>query len=194
MQAGARLHRGPGGGAAADSGSTPDSSVVLVLALGIPTMTPRIEKFLADQRPATPCLVMDLEMVRENYLALARSLPQARIFYAMKANPAPEIMGMLAEIGSSFDTASIYEIREALAAGAPPSRISFGNTIKKQTDIAAAYALGVRLFAFDSQGELDKLAVAAPGAKVYCRIRFEKSKTADWPLGGKYGHGRGASC
>ncbi|MGA0424977.1 MAG: type III PLP-dependent enzyme [Alphaproteobacteria bacterium] len=150
-------------------------------------MTPRIETFLADQRPATPCLVMDLDMVRDNYLALARSLPQARIFYAMKANPAPQIMGMLAEMGSSFDTASIYEIREALAAGAPASRISFGNTVKKQSDIAAAYALGVRLFAFDSQGELEKLAVAAPGAKVYCRLRFEKSKTADWPLGGKFG-------
>jgi ornithine decarboxylase len=96
-------------------------------------------------------------------------------------------MGMLAEMGSSFDTASIYEIRDALAAGAPASRISFGNTVKKQSDIAAAYALGVRLFAFDSQGELEKLAVAAPGAKVYCRLRFEKSKTADWPLGGKFG-------
>ena len=72
-------------------------------------------------------------------------------------------------------------------AGAPAERISYGNTIKKQSDIAAAYKLGVNLFAFDSEGELEKLAASAPGARVYCRLRFERSKTADWPLGGKFG-------
>jgi len=45
----------------------------------------------------------------------------------------------------------------ALAAGAKPEHISFGNTIKKQVDIATAYALGVRLYAFDSEAELNKL-------------------------------------
>jgi len=150
-------------------------------------MTARIQSYLADRPLPTPCLVVDLEAVQANYEALAQALPAARIFYAMKANPAQEVMSLLAGLGSSFDTASIYEIREALAAGATPDRISFGNTIKKQSDIAAAYALGVRLFAFDAEGELEKLAEAAPGAKVYCRLRFERSKTADWPLGGKFG-------
>jgi len=150
-------------------------------------MTARIERYLADERPPTPCLVMDLDVVRQNYEALAAALPAARIFYAMKANPAPEVMSLLAGMGSSFDTASIYEVREALAAGARPAQVSFGNTIKKQSDIKAAYDLGVRLFAFDSEGELEKLAEAAPGAQVYCRLRFECSKTADWPLGGKFG-------
>lgn len=150
-------------------------------------MSQRIHRFLADKAPPTPCLVMDLDLVRQNYETLAAALPAARIFYAMKANPAPEIMSLLAGLGSSFDAASIYEIRDAIAAGAPPSRISFGNTIKKQRDIAEAYAEGVRLFAFDAAGELEKLAAAAPGAKVYCRLRFECSETADWPLGGKFG-------
>ena len=40
----------------------------------------------------------------------------------------------------------------ALAAGATPDRISFGNTIKKERDIARAFALGVRLFAVDCSG------------------------------------------
>lgn len=150
-------------------------------------MSQRIHRFLAEENPPTPCLVMDLDLVRQNYEALAAALPSASIFYAMKANPAPEIMSMLAGMGSSFDTASIYEVREALAAGAAPERISFGNTIKKEREIAEAYAKGVRLFAFDSEGELQKLAAAAPGAKVYCRLRFLASETADWPLGGKFG-------
>lgn len=130
---------------------------------------------------------MDLDIVRQNYEALAAALPAARIYYAMKANPAPEIMSMLADMGSCFDAASIYEIEDALAAGATPDRLSFGNTIKKASDIRKAFELGVTLFAFDSLGELEKLAEHAPGARVYCRLRFEASATADWPLGGKFG-------
>src|SRR6056297_2991504 len=106
----------------------------------------------------------------------------------MKANPARPVMEMLANMGSSFDCASIYEIREALDAGAPVERLSFGNTIKKQADIAAAWGLGVNLFAFDCEGELEKLAVAAPGARVYCR-RFMDGAGSDWPLGRKFGCG-----
>jgi len=78
------------------------------------------------------------------------------------------------------------EIEDALAAGASPSRISYGNTIKKETDIARAHALGVRLFAFDSEAELDKIARAAPGARVFCRI-LTSGEGADWPLSRKFG-------
>src|SRR3546814_6403790 len=112
-------------------------------------MTARVREFLRTTRPEGPGLVVDLEEVRRNYLAFERALPDSRIFYAVKANPAPEILAGLAELGSCFDCASIPEIEAALAAGATPERISFGNTIKKERDIAAAYQLGVRLFAVD---------------------------------------------
>jgi ornithine decarboxylase len=89
-------------------------------------------------------------------------------------------------LGSRFDTASVAEIRMVLAAGAKPEHISFGNTIKKQVDIATAYALGVRLYAFDSEAELDKLASVAPGSQVFCRI-LTSGAGADWPLSRKFG-------
>ena len=149
-------------------------------------MTARIRRFLDESRPATPCLVIDLDVVRENYLAFARLLPQATVYYAVKANPAPQILSLLARLGSSFDCASIYEIRDCLAAGAEAGRLSFGNTIKKARDIEAAAGLGVDLFAFDSEAELRKLAAAAPGARVYCRIAMT-GEGADWPLGRKFG-------
>lgn len=149
-------------------------------------MTEKIARFLAERQPETPCLVVDLDVVAENYRALKRSLPIAEIYYAIKANPAPEIISMLAGMGSNFDTASLVEIDQCLDCGADPQRISFGNTIKKQRDIEAAYARGVRLFAFDSQSELEKLAQAAPGAKVFCRILVDNSG-ADWPLSRKFG-------
>jgi ornithine decarboxylase len=148
--------------------------------------TQRILDFLAGERPVGPCLVLDLDVVRDNYLSFARAMPATRIFYAVKANPAPQILSLLAELGSSFDTASLPEIEMALAAGATPERISFGNTVKKERDIARAHGLGVSLFAVDSAAEVEKIARAAPGAKVFCRILTDGSG-AEWPLSRKFG-------
>jgi len=149
-------------------------------------MTDRIRAFLRDRRPEGPCLVIDTEVVRENYLAFARAMPDSRVFYAVKANPAPEVLKLLAGLGSSFDCASVPEIDMALAAGATPDRISFGNTIKKERDVAAAYARGIRLFAIDSVEEVEKVARAAPGSRVFCRILCA-GDGAEWPLSRKFG-------
>jgi len=149
-------------------------------------MTDKIARFLEEVRPPTPCVVVDLDVIRDNYQGLRRWLPLAQVYYAVKANPAPEIVAMLATMGSSFDVASRPEIELCLKAGALPERLSFGNTIKKQSDIAFAYDKGVRLFAFDSEAELDKLAVAAPGSRVFCRLLMT-CEGAEWPLSRKFG-------
>jgi ornithine decarboxylase len=149
-------------------------------------MTAKIARFLEEVRPLTPCVVVDLDVVRDNYHSLRRWLPLAEVYYAVKANPAPEIVRMLTEEGSRFDVASRGEIDLCLSNGAPADRISFGNTIKKQSDIAYAYAKGVRLYAFDSDAELEKLAAAAPGSRVFCRILMT-CDGAEWPLSRKFG-------
>ena len=149
-------------------------------------MTPKIARFLAEEKPPTPCLVVDLDIIAHNYKRLQKAMPLASIYYAVKANPAPEILGVLTKLGSNFDTASIYEIEQCLALGIAAERISFGNTIKKESDIARAFKAGVSLYAFDSPAELDKLAKAAPGARVFCRI-FMTGEGADWPLSRKFG-------
>ncbi len=148
--------------------------------------TARIIDFLRDRRPEGPCLVVDLDVIAKNYRAFTRAMPDTRIFYAVKANPAPEILKLLASMGSCFDTASVAEIDMALAAGAEPSRISFGNTIKKERDIAAAHARGVKLYAVDCVAEVEKVARAAPGAQVFCRILTDGAG-AEWPLSRKFG-------
>ena len=149
-------------------------------------MTERIREFLRNRSEDGPCLVVDLDVVRDNYNAFAKALPDTRVFYAVKANPAPEVLALLAKLGSCFDTASLAEIEMALAAGATPDRISYGNTIKKERDIARAYELGVRLYAVDCQAEVDKVARAAPGSKVFCRILAD-CVGAEWPLSRKFG-------
>ena len=99
-------------------------------------MTERIHEFLRNRAEEGPCLVVDLDVVRDNYKAFANALPDTRAFYAVKANPSPEVLSLLARLGSCFDTASVAEIEMVLAAGATPDRISYGNTIKKERDIA----------------------------------------------------------
>ncbi len=148
--------------------------------------TQRILDFLAKARPEGPCLVVDLDVVRQNYESFARSLPETRIYYAVKANPAPEILRLLVELGSCFDTASVNEIRMVLDAGATPERISYGNTIKKERDIAAAFRMGVDLFAVDCHEEVEKIARQAPGARVFCRVLTDGAG-AEWPLSRKFG-------
>ncbi len=149
-------------------------------------MTPKIARYMADHAPATPCLVLDVDRVEQNYRTLNRVLPLARVYYAVKANPAAPILERLVGLGSSFDAASFEEIQFCLDAGALPAAISYGNTIKKVSAIQRAHAAGVTMFAFDSAEELEKLAEHAPGARVYCRLLVENDG-AEWPLSRKFG-------
>ena len=87
-------------------------------------MTARIREFLKARKDEGPCLVLDLEVVRENYQAFAKALPDTRVYYAVKANPAPEILKLLVDMGCCFDVASVGETHAVLAAGAAPDRIS----------------------------------------------------------------------
>ncbi|MDH3503563.1 MAG: type III PLP-dependent enzyme [Nitrospirota bacterium] len=148
-------------------------------------MSPKLEQFLAS-RPETPFLALDLEQVRNKFLELQREFPQAAIHYAVKANPSPEIIQLLATLGSRFDIASRYELDLCLSQGVPAAWVSYGNTVKKDLDIAYAFGCGVRFFAFDSEAELEKLGRHAPGAGVHCRL-LSQGKSADWPLSRKFG-------
>ena len=69
----------------------------------------KIAKFLAEAQPETPCLVIDLDVVGQAYKLLRRYLPLARVFYAVKANPAPEIVGERGDIGCGVDVGSRAE-------------------------------------------------------------------------------------
>ncbi|MET0313069.1 MAG: alanine racemase, partial [Hansschlegelia sp.] len=154
-------------------------------------MTDRIREFLRTRREDGPCVVIDLDVVQDNYRAFSRALPDTRVFYAVKANPAPEVLALLAKLGSCFDCASVVEIELALAAGATADRISFGNTIKKERDVVRAMELGVRLFAVDCTAEVEKVArsadkTAAKDARIFCRILCDGAG-ADWPLSRKFG-------
>lgn len=158
-----------------------------------PTITDYYEQRTFDRIKAqadqldTPCLIVDTGIIDNAYDALVGAFPYADMYYAVKANPAVEILSLLRDKGSNFDIASVYELDKVMALGVGPERISFGNTIKKSRDIRYFFDKGVRMYATDSEADLRNIAKAAPGARVYVRILTEGTQTADWPLSRKFG-------
>jgi ornithine decarboxylase len=140
-----------------------------------------------SQELETPCIVINPYAVKRNYIKLRDLFPYAQIYYAVKANPDPAILTLLADMGASFDLASRYELDMVLALGVEPERLSYGNTIKKARDIAYFYEKGVRMFATDSKEDLRHIAAEAPSSRVYARLLVENSTSADWPLSRKFG-------
>ncbi|ETX29944.1 type III PLP-dependent enzyme [Roseivivax isoporae] len=149
----------------------------------------RAEAFIRQNSFDRPTLVIDTEAVAQQYRALKQGLGRATLHYAVKANPEPAVIRTLVGLGSHFDAASRAEIALCLAEGAQPDHVSFGNTIKRATDIAWAHDAGIRLFAVDAEEEMHKIAEHAPGARVYVRIIVDASE-ADWPLSRKFGCAR----
>ena len=138
---------------------------------GFVGMTPKLRRFLDQVRPSTPYLVVDVDVVEANYLALAAALDGVQIFYAVKANPAPEILSAAGRARQLVRRREPRRDRDGPGRRAPTRAGSPTATRSRRRPTSPrAFALGVRLFAFDSEAELDKIARAAPGRRVFCRI------------------------
>lgn len=146
----------------------------------------KMHQYILTNEFERPTVVIDVDIIEDNYRKLKSGLGEAHIHYAVKANPQPEILERLVTLGSRFDAASKGEIELCLAAGAKPEDISFGNTIKRCKEISWAYDRGIRLFSVDSEQEIEKVAEYAPGSNVYIRILVQSTE-AEWPLSRKFG-------
>lgn len=134
----------------------------------------------------TPFVVLNLASVGRNIARLQTELPDADIHYAVKCNPNTELLKTVAESGCSFEVASAGEARILAELGVDLSPVLFSAPVKLPCDIDQAFRLGLRHFAFDSPGELDKLAALAPGCSVYLRVRVDDS-SSEFPLSTKFG-------
>lgn len=146
----------------------------------------KLLSYLRSNTFERPTLLLDVSQVEENYRQLKSGMPDAHIHYAVKANPHPDILKCLVNLGCRFDAASIGEIDMCLEAGAHYEHISFGNTVKRTQDIEDAYSKGINLFAADASEELEKIAKYAPGSSVFIRVLM-RSTEAEWPLSRKFG-------
>jgi ornithine decarboxylase len=151
---------------------SPSATTVLPADPSAPTSTPRLE--------------LDVPAAVGAFTALADALPGTAVHYAVKANPHPLLLRSLHQAGCRFDVASPTEVRAALAAGARADSLVYSNPVKRRSDVVEAAALGVTLFVVDSPQETRKVAQAAPGSSVLCRL-VTSGAGSDWPLSRKYG-------
>ncbi|MDX3638436.1 type III PLP-dependent enzyme [Streptomyces sp. MB09-02B] len=131
-------------------------------------------------------IVFDLTGIKRRYDTLRRELPDTAVRFALKACPVDEVLASLAAKGAGVDAASPHEMRQALRAGFPVSRMHYGNTVKSDSDIRAAHRLGLKEFATDNLEDVAAIAVHAPGARVFCRLATD-GEGALWGLSRKFG-------
>jgi len=114
------------------------------------------------ERFGTPFYVYDLDVVTRQVAALRTALPAVfDIAYACKANPNLAVLRHQASLGLGADVASGGELRHVLRAGFAPEHIVFTGPGKRDDELAAAVAAGVRVVTVESVGELRRLACIA---------------------------------
>ncbi|GIC90465.1 type III PLP-dependent enzyme [Aspergillus udagawae] len=105
---------------------------------------------------------------------------------AVKCNPDPTLLRLLAELGTGFDCASTEELRVVLNLGVDPSRIIFANPCKSASSLLFAARTGVTLTIFDNLDELETIRAFLPNARLVLRI-YACDNDALIKLGEKFG-------
>ena len=141
------------------------------------------------ERFGTPLLVLSLDEIKRNYKVLRKYLPRVKVHYAIKANPHPEILRVMADLGSSFDVASDGEIRTLHDLGIEGSRMIYANPVKTGAGLAACRSCQVRKMTFDSASEIEKIKAQCPEAMLLLRLRIDNS-SAHVDLNKKFGAAR----
>ena len=121
----------------------------------------------------SPIMLIRKSTLAKQYTRFRTQFPKVTPYYAVKANPHPDVIKTFLKMGSHFDVASANEMNLVLGLGAPPQKIIFANTIKSIEDIQIAYKRRVMLMTFDNEPELYKIAKHAPGAQVIVRIKVD---------------------
>nr|GLL37085.1 ornithine decarboxylase-like [Ipomoea trifida] len=142
---------------------------------------------LKKQEAKDPFYVMDLGEVVSLMDKWTTAFPNVRPFYAVKCNPEPSFLTVLAAMGANFDCASRSEIDFVLSLGVAPDRIVFANPCKPEADVVYAANVGVKLTTFDSEHEVEKIKRVHPNCDLLLRIKPVRDGNARCPMGPKYG-------
>jgi diaminopimelate decarboxylase len=116
------------------------------------------------ERVGTPFYCYSSATIRRHYEVFAGAFgpEEALVCYAMKANSNQAVIALLAGLGAGADVVSGGELKRALAAGVPPSRITFSGVGKTESEIDAALAAGI--FSFNVESEPELLTISAIAA------------------------------
>ncbi|PHH61785.1 hypothetical protein CDD81_7949 [Ophiocordyceps australis] len=121
--------------------------------------------------------VADLGEVYRQQLRWKKNLPRIKPFYAVKCNPDPQVLRLLAALGNGFDCASKGEIEQVLAMGVSPERIIYAQPCKTSSYLRYVKAAGVKQMTFDNADELCKIAKHFPDAELFLRITTDDTSS-----------------
>ncbi len=125
---------------------------------------------LAARVGQTPFYAYDRSLLKQRVAELRAALPAAvKLHYAMKANPMPAVVGLMAGLVDGIDVASAGELQVALDAGADPAEVSFAGPGKRDIELHQAVAAGV-LVNVESMRELPVLAAASQALGLPARV------------------------
>jgi ornithine decarboxylase len=132
----------------------------------------------------TPVVVIDHDIIRKNYAGFKKHLPKVQCYFAVKANPAPEIVRTLYKTGASFDVASlpefmlVYDNIKHLPAKTQQDfiwdKIIYANPTKPKETLLALDQYKP-LVTYDNLNELKKISQFAPHAGVVLRLRVDNT-------------------
>jgi len=119
--------------------------------------------------------VADLGEVYRQHLRWKLHLDRVKPHYAIKCNPDPQVLRLLAGLGTGFDCASKAEIEQVLSMGVDPARIIYAQPCKTKSHLRYAANRGVKQMTFDNADELYKTKQLFPDAELYLRILTDDS-------------------
>ena len=122
------------------------------------------------RRHGVPLLIVDVDLVRQQYRLLQQHLPGIKHHYALKALELTEIISAIRDEGGYLDLATQGEIELALSVGFPIDRCMHTHPIKKPEEIRQAYDAGLRRFVVDNPYELAKFAGYGPEVELMIRL------------------------
>jgi ornithine decarboxylase len=125
----------------------------------------------------SPLFVIDCDLLRRQYHALAKALPGVDLHYALKPLPDRTVVQVLAREGSWFDLATNGEVDLVRDAGIPASRCVHTHPIKRGSDIRHALDCGVTTFVVDNAEEIAKFDACRARVRLLLRISFRNPDT-----------------
>ncbi|MFA8384532.1 MAG: alanine racemase [Pelagibaca sp.] len=145
----------------------------------------RVATLIRETQPDAPLALLRPHALIRTAQVFQRGFP-GTVSYAVKANPAPEILSALTQAGiTTFDVASVAEMHAARQA-CPTARLHYHNPVRSLTEIAAAKALGIASWSVDRLSELDKLGDLPPDTEIAVRLTLRRGGGA-YDFGSKFG-------
>ncbi|EKO3534776.1 type III PLP-dependent enzyme [Vibrio fluvialis] len=123
-----------------------------------------------------PLLMLDCDIIRQQYRALSSALPNVTLHFALKPLPHPVVVRTLLQEGASFDLATTGEVELVAQEGVPAERTIHTHPIKRDADIRDALAYGCNVFVVDNLNELAKFKAYSDDVELLVRLSFRNSE------------------